>query len=437
MVRIAWRMLRQRPAGMIATFLALWFAVVVVTTCGAMLESGLRYHGAVQRYSAAPVLVATTALTTTTGSGEDRQVQSHPLAERGRLDPGLQARLRHLPGVRAAIADVAVPSQLGTPRGDVPVEVHPWSAAQLAPFRLRAGTPPSSADELVLDQHLAERQGVRPGQQVRLGLASGPRTFTVRGLAAPAGAAPAAATVFVTDTEAGALSDRVTQVIGVLPAPGVATHTLADTVARDLPSRPRRPFGAYPEVYTGADRGSVESTDVDNGREFVVALSGTFGGVTLSIAALVISGTVGLSVKQRHRDIALLRAIAATPRQVRRMVVRETLAIGVLAAAAGIWPGLWATNRLRNQFVSRGMVAGHVRHPPVVAATCGGGGCGAADRGRGRVRRKRAHQPDPADPGARRDGGRAAPGRHRPPCARAGRPGRRHRAVRGLGIGER
>jgi putative ABC transport system permease protein len=356
MVRVAWRMLQQRPAGIIATFAALWFAVVVVTTCGAMLESGLRYHGNVHRYSAAPVLVATTGLTTTHGSGEDREVQSFPLAERGRLDPGLRLRLSEVPGVRAAVADVAVPTQVSTPRASAAVEVHPWSAAQLAPFRLRTGTPPSSAGELVLDQHVAERLGVRSGQSVRLALASGPQTFTVRGIAAPAGASPTAATVFVDDAEAGAVSGRATQVIGVLADPGVATHTLANAVAKALPARPDRPFGAYAKVYTGAGRGSAESTDVDNGREFVVALSGVFGGVTLFIAALVIAGTVGLSVKQRHRDIALLRAIAATPRQVRRMVVREAVAVGLLAAATGVWPGLWATDWLRNQFVSRGLV---------------------------------------------------------------------------------
>ncbi|HKE67153.1 MAG TPA: hypothetical protein VKB59_21230, partial [Micromonosporaceae bacterium] len=89
MVRIAWRMVRERPAGVVATFVALWFAVAVVTACGAMLESGIRFHGSVQRYAAAPVLVAETQVSRTTGSGEDRDTESEPLAERGRLDSAL------------------------------------------------------------------------------------------------------------------------------------------------------------------------------------------------------------------------------------------------------------------------------------------------------------------------------------------------------------
>ena len=119
---------------------------------------------------------------------------------------------------------------------------------------------------------------------------------------------------------------------------------------------------------------SSESPDVADGREVVIAVSSVFGGATLLIAILVIAGTVGLSVKQRHRDIALLRALAATPGQVRRLVIRETLVLGLLATIAGVWPGLAAIGWLRGQFVARGMVPDtftvHVSWlPPVVAAS--------------------------------------------------------------------
>jgi putative ABC transport system permease protein len=373
MVRIAWRMLRQRPASMVATFMALWFAVVVVTTCGAMLESGLRYHGTMQRYAAAPVLVAVTDLTTTTGSGEDRETESTPLPDRGRLDAGLPDKLSAVPGVRAAVADVAVPAEVVSPGGSSTVELHPWSAAQLAPFALGTGSAPSSAREVVLDRKLAAALGAHTGQSVRLRLSSGTGTFQVTGIAAPTGASPDAATIFVADREAATLSGGRVQVIGVFPKPGVTSSVLSAAVSKALPARPDRPFGAYAKVYTGAERGSVESPDVGNGREFVISLSSVFGGVTLLIAVLVIAGTVGLSVRQRHRDVALLRAVAATPRQVRRMVIREAAALGIFAAASGIWPGLIGAQWLRDQFVSRAMVPPTFRThlswlPPLVAA---------------------------------------------------------------------
>jgi putative ABC transport system permease protein len=365
MIRIAWRMLTQRPASMIATFVALWFAVMVVTACGAMLESGVRYHGARARYAAAPVLVAATQVSVVEGTGEDREVEGEPLAARSRLDPALAARLAALPGVRAAVTDTTVPARVGA----TPVELHPWSAAALAPFTLRDGAAPAGGDQVVLDQALATRLGARPGRTVRIELASGPRTFTVRGIAAPTGTAPQSPTIFLDGASSVTLFDGP-QVIGVFPAAGVTSKALADAVRHALPTGGA---GAYPQVHTHTGRGLVESPEVGNAREFAIAVSGVFGGSALLIAILVIAGTVGLSVRQRHRDIALLRALAATPRQVRRMVVREATALSLLAAAAGIAPGLAATAWLRDQFVSRGLVPDtfHTRLswlPPSVAA---------------------------------------------------------------------
>lgn len=361
----------QRPASMIATFLALWFAVAMVTTCGTLLESGLRDHGRTARYAAAPVLVATTDLRLTEGSGDDADTESQPLVSPGRVPASLVRRVAAAPGVRAAISDVAVPGQLIFGGRPVAVQVHPWSAARLAPFTVRAGSAPATGGQVVLDQALAARSGARPGRAVRLDLASGVRTFTVAGIVATTGAAPESPSVFVDDATARTLSGHATEVIGVLADPGVATPTVAAAVRRALPQTVRL-AGAYPRVYVGSGRGSVESPDVDNGREFVISVSSVFGGVTLLIAVLVIGGTVGLSVKQRQRDIALLRAVAATPRQIRRMVVREAAALGLVAGATGIWPGLAGAHWLRDQYVSRGMAPDTFRThvswlPPLVA----------------------------------------------------------------------
>jgi len=93
MVRVALLMLRQRPAAAVATYLALWFAVAMVTACGLMLESGIRYHGTVQRHAGSTVLVATTDLSVSSGSGEDRSVERYPLPERARVDTSLVNRI--------------------------------------------------------------------------------------------------------------------------------------------------------------------------------------------------------------------------------------------------------------------------------------------------------------------------------------------------------
>ena len=143
MLRIALRMIAQRPAAMIATAVALWIAVVVVTSCGVLLESGVRYHGTVARYAAAPVLVATTSVQVVEGSGEDREVEGTPLDGRGPLPAGLPGRIAALPEVGTAVIDAAVPAQVLRSGSPVAVELHPWAAAALAPYRLVAGRAPA------------------------------------------------------------------------------------------------------------------------------------------------------------------------------------------------------------------------------------------------------------------------------------------------------
>lgn len=372
MVRIALRLLAKYPASIIATFIALWLAIIVVTACGVMLESGIRYHGDVRRYAAAPVLVAGTTIRTTEGSGEDRSIDSEPLAERLSLDLALRNSIAQAPGVRAAIADIAIPSQAITPNGLQQVEIHPWSAAQLAPFRVTSGSAPSYANNIVVDQALATASKLRVGQNIQLAMPGGVQVYTISGIASPAAGEPTTATVFMPDTTVMAFTHNKVQVVGIFGETGVATSQLVSAVQKALPSVPSTPSGSYPEAYSGADRGYVESLDASNGSAFIISVSSVFGACALLIAIIVIAGTIGLSVQQRQRDIALLRAIAATPWQIRWMVLAQVAVLGLCSGILGIWPGIAGATWLRNQFIARDIVpASFLIHvsvlPPLVA----------------------------------------------------------------------
>ena len=153
-LRLALRMIAQRPAAMVATAVALWIAVVIVTACGVLLESGVRYHGTLARYAAAPVLVATTSVQVIEGSGEDREAEGTPLAGRGPLPAALPGRIAALPEVGTAVTDAAVPAQVLRSGDPVAVELHPWAAAALAPYRLVAGRAPAGPADVVVDGRL-------------------------------------------------------------------------------------------------------------------------------------------------------------------------------------------------------------------------------------------------------------------------------------------
>ncbi|MEV0266551.1 FtsX-like permease family protein [Streptomyces sp. NPDC050617] len=87
----------------------------------------------------------------------------------------------------------------------------------------------------------------------------------------------------------------------------------------------------------------------------VVAFAVPFGFISLFVAAFAVAGTFSLSVQQRTREIALLRAIAATPRQVRRMVAYEALVVTVAALLPGCGLGVLLAAGLRAALTGQGL----------------------------------------------------------------------------------
>ena len=87
-------------------------------------------------------------------------------------------------------------------------------------------------------------------------------------------------------------------------------------------------------MLTGAKRGEAESPEDALSREDTVAGLTVFALLAAFVAIFVVASTFALSVQQRHRELALFRAIGSTPRQVRRMVAGEALLVSLAAVAA-------------------------------------------------------------------------------------------------------
>lgn len=73
-------------------------------------------------------------------------------------------------------------------------------------------------------------------------------------------------------------------------------------------------------------------------------------------AVFTASGTVALSVSQRRREFALLRAIGATPRQIRRTVATEAMFVAPLAGALGCLPGMGLASWWFGELRARGAI---------------------------------------------------------------------------------
>jgi putative ABC transport system permease protein len=151
--------------------------------------------------------------------------------------------------------------------------------------------------------------------------------------------------IFLTDAEATRLAGHPGRVdaIGVLAAPGFDAGRLA--AAAD---------GA--QVVTGDARGAAEYPELDRSRTVMIPVTAAFGGLAVFIAIFVVASTLGLSIQQREREIALLRAVAATPGQIRRMIAWEAVIVALVGSAAGIWPGIVLGRALAHGLVDHGIV---------------------------------------------------------------------------------
>ncbi|WP_441245347.1 ABC transporter permease [Kitasatospora sp. McL0602] len=113
------------------------------------------------------------------------------------------------------------------------------------------------------------------------------------------------------------------------------------------------------------------------------------------VSVFVVSSTFAFAVAQRRQETAMLRAVGATPRQVRWLVLGEAVVVAVVAAVAGCLLGLAVAPAIASWLVSQGAApAGFRSEPallPLLLAGAGGLavallGAFAASRRAGRVR---------------------------------------------------
>ncbi|MEV0121641.1 FtsX-like permease family protein [Streptomyces sp. NPDC050703] len=329
---------RFKPAAFAGTFVALMMASLIVAACGILLETGLRASVPPGRYAGAPVVAAADqSAHYVTGSGDTRSEESIALPDRARLDDSLVARAAAVPGARTAVADVTFPVR----SGDRAVTAHGWGSTAFTGEKLTAGRAPHPG-EVVL-----AAPGASVGERTTLVTAEGPRDFRVSGTVAPSQAEPVA---WLADSDALRLSGHPGRIdaIAVLPKAGVADDTLKAQVAKAL--------GGKAEVHTGDDRGGAEDSTLGYAKEMLTALGGSFGGIAALTAVFTAAGTVALSVGQRAREYALLRAIGTTPRQIRRTIATETLLVAPAAAAVGLLPGIALAHWWFGQLKEKGAI---------------------------------------------------------------------------------
>ncbi|MEV4425404.1 FtsX-like permease family protein [Streptomyces sp. NPDC049602] len=138
----------------------------------------------------------------------------------------------------------------------------------------------------------------------------------------------------------------------------VTTSGGPDAVGVDAPAAQVRALvGDRARVLTGDERTQADPDPERDARALVAlnALLGTSGGVTAFVSVFVVASTFAFAVALRRREFGLLRTAGATPGQIRRLLLAEAAALGVLASATGCALGALGAPLLARTLVDGGL----------------------------------------------------------------------------------
>jgi putative ABC transport system permease protein len=274
--------------------------------------------------------------------------------QRGTVDNTTLATVRAAKGVQAA-----EPQQIGIAvvvghdgnllnanrTRSVPLALGWQETPALNPMELVSGHAPRAPDEIVIDRASQTKGNYALGETVDVVSQLGSQKYRIAGVATYGGADSAAGAQVIAFTQ-----DTASKVIGtpgrydaiqVVAKPGVSEEQVVANVQAAL-------NGSDTEVITGAAATTEALEATGTALKFVNIFLMTFAIVALVVGSFVIYNTFSITVAQRTKETAMLRAIGAKRRQVMRSIKLEALFTGLFASAAGVVLGILTAQGLRS-----------------------------------------------------------------------------------------
>jgi putative ABC transport system permease protein len=219
----------------------------------------------------------------------------------------------------------------------------------LNPYKIAEGRAPQAPDEVVINRGAAESGDLHVGDRTVVQTPA-PVEVTIVGISTfgdSDGLGATTMTAFTLD----AAQEHITRQPGVVSSilvkgdDGVDPDELSARIADVVPNGVESITG---DTLVDERLDSLDFLGMVRG--FLVA----FAVIALFVATLSINNTFSITVAQRTRELAMLRSIGASSRQVRRMVTLEALIIGVVAALVGAVAGLGVAALLKGMFKAFG-----------------------------------------------------------------------------------
>ena len=287
-------------------------------------------------------------LSTTGTTGETRNT----------IPASLARTIEGVDGVAHAFADISGPIVLVGANGTAvqstrspsfAMALHPGDAT----VKIDAGHAPAGPGEIALESATLESSGLTVGDHTQAVVAGVIQDVQVVGEVSLGGPMAGATIVYLDAATATAAysADGMVPTISVYAKPGVSEADLAAGLTPALAGATLAPA----EALTGDAMRAEARTDIQDQLGFVATFMLIFAGISLFVGAFIISNTFSMSVRERMREFALLRAIGASPTQVFASILTQAAVVGLAGSALGIAAGLGLVSLLRIGFEKMGM----------------------------------------------------------------------------------
>ncbi|MFF3512104.1 ABC transporter permease [Streptomyces sp. NPDC002573] len=234
-----------------------------------------------------------------------------------------------------------------------------WKTAD-ARYPLVSGHAPTGADQILIDSKTAERAGYKVGDTVRLSIDGPVLTPRVTGIfTTDDGNVAAGGSLVLFDT---ATAQRLFHKPGaydeidVKAASGTSQIALRNALDQILPKDTA-------STTTGKQLADDQAKEIADATSSMRTALLVFAGIALFVGTFIIANTFTMLVAQRTKELALLRAVGASRRQVTRSVLIEAFVVGAAAAVTGLVAGIGIGAGLRSLV---GSLGGTVPDGPLV-----------------------------------------------------------------------
>jgi putative ABC transport system permease protein len=274
------------------------------------------------------------------GGGGGGAANSRPLTPES-----LIPNIRSAPGVSDAVGSLQGQVELVSSEGKAikgrasgaPTVALAWIPnPQMSALKIRSGHGPTAPGQLAIDAATASRDQVTLGARVNVIGTGAPQPFTVVGIFGFGSSQTiAGATIVAFDAPVAQQlfgSPGYFDQIDVAANPGTNTDTLIDAVANRLPSG----FEAVNSATVAQENANTVNGFIGTFNDILLA----FAFIALFVGAFLIFNTFSILVGQRTRELALLRALGASRRQVRTSVILEAMFTGLAGAITGVVVGI-------------------------------------------------------------------------------------------------